>query len=254
MYINCKQCNKLFYQNRKDKIFCSKKCVYKNYNDRRPRKTNKSYSKARTLKGESISKEKMSIIYGTLLGDSSLILQTDGFHRLSLCHCEKQLDYLLFKKQLLNEIFLQDNVNRYNNNGNIQYHTHSISHPSLTNIYGIFYRNKKRYITRRGLNLLDEDSLLFWYLDDGSYIKSNDSIIICTDSYTLSEVKGIKKWFWQKFNIEVKILPVKGVYGGDRMYYRIRLNKKPSFKFLSLLSHSQYFNGVPLSIRYKFNS
>ena len=30
MYINCKHCNKLFYQNRKDKIFCSKKCVYKN--------------------------------------------------------------------------------------------------------------------------------------------------------------------------------------------------------------------------------
>jgi hypothetical protein len=181
-----------------------------------------------------------------------LILQTDGFHRISLCHCEKQRDYIEFKRNFLSSIFLQSQCNSYNHNGNIQFHCHSISHKDLTNIYGEIYRNKKKIVTRRFLNTLTIDSILFWFLDDGSNIKgSGHAAIFCTDSFSLPEVKTIKIWLWQNFNILSNISESRGSFN-DNVYHRIRLNKSETIKLFNLLSTSKFFKELPESIRYKF--
>ena len=249
----CEQCGKEFEAKRADKRFCSRDCVYKAYNDKRPRKTNKSYIKANILKSQHIPDEQLEIIYGCLLGDGSLVLQTDNFHRLSLCHSDKQEDYIEFKRNILNSIFMQLQCNEYlKKDGHTQFHCHSVSHKELTNLYGLLYINKTKRVTRRFLNLLTPTSLLFWFLDDGSNIKSSGhSAIICTDSFTLSEIRAIKIWFWQKYQIESKISEAKGSFN-DNIYYRIRFTKENTIKLFNVISTSPFFNQIPSNIKYKF--
>jgi len=249
---NCPVCKKQFKSLRRDKTFCSRKCVYKQYNDKRPRKTKKSYIKANLLREKHIPQDHLEVIYGTLMGDACLILQTNNFHRLSLCHCEKQYRYLKLKREILNSIFL-DNVcsSTKNSFGGTQYHAHSVSHKDLTNIFGIFYR-KKKFISREVLELLTPTSLLFWYLDDGSMIKSSgNAIILCTDSFTLSENQSIKKWFWQKYQLECNLMPVKGGFS-NKIYYRIRFNKENTIRFLNILSKTKFFQRALQTMSYKF--
>lgn len=259
----CPTCKKNFIADRKDKEFCSKHCLWKSRNDKKIRLTSKSYFKADELRTHHIPQNQLEIIYGTLLGDGSLILQTNNFHRLSLCHCEKQLDYLLFKKEKLKSIFIQQNPNKYihkahffgNNHvkEKIQYHLHSISHKELTNIYGIFHKNKKKYLTRKGLNLLTPTSLLFWYLDDGSLSKQR-SIILSTLSFSLSEHQAMKKWFWQKYKIEAKISTSRVKYNDiPKTYNYLRFNVYNTKKFIDLISTSSFFNELPACMNYKFN-
>lgn len=248
----CKQCGIDFPAKRKDKEFCSKTCVYKHYNDLRPRKTSKSYIKADEKKKVHIPGSQMNIIRGCLMGDASLILQTDGHYRMSLCHCEAQRDYIEFKREFLSSIFMQSECNRYDYKGHVQFHCHSISHKDLTNLYGEVYRNKKKLVTRKFLNTLTIDSLLFWFLDDGSNIKaSGHAAIFCTDSFSLSEVKAIKIWLWQKFRIQSNISESRGSFN-DHVYHRIRLNKAETIKLFNLLSTSDVFNVLPESMMYKF--
>jgi len=248
----CPSCKKQFITERKNKTFCCRPCIYKQYNDNRPRKTSKSYLLSDKQRTKHIPQEQVEIILGTLMGDACLILQTNNFHRMSLCHSEKQLDYLILKKELLNHIFFQKHPNRYVHKENkVQYHFGSISHKDLTNIYGLLYR-KKKFISRRYLNLLTPTSLLFWYMDDGSMIKSSgNAIIFCTDSFSLSENKAIKIWLWQKFRIQSNLMQVKGSYS-DNLYYRIRLNKENTIRFLFILSSSIYFQRAINAIPYKF--
>lgn len=252
MFKKCTVCNNSFSPKHKDTIMCSQKCRYKHSNDLRPRKTSKSYIKASALKKNSIPQLHKELILGTLLGDACLVRQTDNFHRLSLCHSDKQLDYLLCKRKILDSIFLQSNPNKYiTREGHTQYHFHSVSHPDLTNIYGLFYRNGRKQVTRRLLNFFSPTSLLFWYLDDGSLIKSSgNSIIFCTDSFSLSEVKTLKIFLWQKFKIKSSILSSWGTFG-NKFYNRLRLVKSDSNLFFNLIKQSPFYPLIPENIRYK---
>jgi len=248
----CPVCKKQFESLRRDKTFCSRECVYKQYNDNRPRKTLKSYIKADLLREKHIPQNQLEVIYGTIMGDGCLILQTNNFHRLSLCHNEKQLEYLKLKRNILDSIFLNNTCsNSKTSFGGIQYHAHSVSHKDLTNIYGIFYR-KNKLITRKTLELITPTSLLFWYLDDGSMIKgSGNAIILCTDSFTLSENQTIKKWFWQKYQLNCNIMSVKGGFS-DKNYYRIRFNQENTIRFLNIISKTEFFQRALQTLPYKF--
>lgn len=251
----CKHCQKPFtHKRRKDAQYCSKACVYKAYNDKRPRKTAKSYFKAKELKSKHIPPQSLEVIYGTLMGDACLVLQTDSFHRISLCHSEKQKDYIEFKKKSIGDIFMQttsnESITRY---GGRQYHYHSISHKELTNIYGMIYINKIKTVTRKFLNVLTPTSLLFWYMDDGSMNKgSGYAIILHTCSFALPEVKIIKRWMWQKFGITAKISIVQGGYFPERKYYSLRFVREDTLRFLSVISTSPLFAEAIKALPYKF--
>lgn len=252
--ISCAQCKSLFSPKRKDKIFCSKTCVYKHYNDSRPRKTAKSYIKAEEKRTTHIPEDQLGVIKGCLLGDASLILQSNTFHRLSLCHSGKQEEYIEFKRRILSSIFLQKKCNVYTrkDTGQKQFHCHSISHKDLTNLYGQLYA-KRKVIRRNFLNTLTTDSLLFWFLDDGSTIKASGyAAILCTDSFSLSEVQTIKIWLWQKYRISTKISESRGSFNSN-VYYRIRFNKAETVKFFNVLSTSSFWKELPTSMMYKFH-
>ena len=64
----CPVCNSIFNPSRKDQVYCSKKCTYKQYNDKRPRKTMKRYGLANTARAIHIPEEQIEVIIGTLMG------------------------------------------------------------------------------------------------------------------------------------------------------------------------------------------
>lgn len=247
---NCNTCGKTFSKPRMKSAFCSRSCAWKASNDARPRKTAKRYSVALTKKSERISLEQMEVIYGCILGDGCLRIQTDGFHRLSICHSAAQREYLLWKKSILTSIFICQDPEGDEQQASI----HSISHPDLTNLFGLTHRNGKKFITRKFLNLLTPTSILFWFLDDGSRIKaSGNAFILCTDSFSLGENRAIKQWLWQKFRINSFILESKGGFSA-KVYYRLRFRRADSELLFSIMKTSPFFASLPHCLRYKFDS
>lgn len=261
--MNCAQCGKEFIPSRKDAECCSKKCTAKRVHDRMPRKTNKSYIKAEELRNKHIPQDQLEVIYGCIIGDGFLSLQTNNFHRLSLCHSIHQLDYLVYKMKKINSIFMQDEPNKYVReqyqiNGNdvfnkTQYHAHSISHNDLTNIYGLFYRNKQRIVTMSTLDILTLNSFLIWYLDDGFVAYKNRSAGLCTNRYSLPDVKTIQQWLWQKYGLTSKIRENNKIYNDIRKtYYILRFPVEDTKKLFSLFSTCSVFNELPECMAYKF--
>ena len=250
MFESCLFCLRQFEKTRAWHTFCSRHCLDTYRNQQKPRKTGKRYSIASAKKKVNIPEEDLEIIRGCLLGDACLILQTDGFHRMSICHSNKQFEYLNWKRTLLPSIFICNEPPK----NSVQSSIHSISHKDLTEIYGSLYRNKRKIITRRYLDLLTPTSLLFWFLDDGTRIKaSGNAFIICSDSFSISENRAIAKWFWQSFKIKAFILESHGGFT-DKTYYRLRFRKEDSLRLFHIMSQSRFFNELPDTMKYKFDS
>jgi len=169
----------------------------------------------------------------------------------------KFIQYLLLKIKLLDFLF-QTKPNCSKNkssfiNSNNYYQISSISHPELTNIYQLFYRNKKRLITYKTLNALSPTSLLIWYLDDGTNIKRFNSANIATNRYSKSEVRMVSRWFWHKHRIKTTVQQNKRKTNNEiKIYYTLYILKKSTPDFFSLLKKSPIFKQIPDCMAYKF--
>jgi len=263
----CKKCGKEFVTYWSRKIFCSNscKCGYwdKLRADKKPRKTNKRYSIANELRTQSFTPKQLSIILGTLLGNGCLIKSSktgeSNLYRLSWTHGAVQKEYIEWKNQEMKP-FTTNGLIRYkrkNNNGfgrkdnkeEITYHLVTIGHNDLARLRGILYRGKKKFVTRRYLNMLDELSLAVWYMDDGSYSKKNKAMILHTLGMNMSEHKAMQKWFWQRWHIECIISNIKKEYNnGIKRYNYLRFRVSETKKFHNLVA--PYI--IP-SMQYKLN-
>ncbi len=201
------------------------------------------------------------LCYGSLLGDSWLHVQYSGQCGLGMSHCEKQKEYLEYKKKIMEPFFISDHpsvrIRKEEWRGKLysnSYTYQSILHQDFTDMYGLFYRgNKKKrqkYISRRVLNNIDAYGLLIWFLDDGCLDRRTDQkngsprYILATNCFSLSEIKAIQKWFWQRWIIGCSIQKVKGV---ER--FVLRFNVSDTKKLLKLFE--PYIQEISECMRYK---
>ncbi len=70
---------------------------------------------------------------------------------------------------------------------------------------------------------LNPKTLAFWICDDGQLVKKG-GITLCTDNYTLAEVKFLIKALVNKYNLKCTIHYKKGK--AERLYNRIYINKR----------------------------
>jgi hypothetical protein len=259
--IPCEKCGKVFTTFKTGHSFCSKECRHDHdiLNGRRAydkiRKTNISILTAISSRNKRLSSIQKEIIYGSLLGDGHLaLIPSNSLYALGLCHSEKQLDYLLFKIKKLDFLF-QAKPYRYmrENTKSAIYSIKSISHGDITSIYNYFYRLKKRKITWKTLNLLTPTSLLIWYLDDGCNIPCYGSCKICTNAYSMSEVRMLSKWFWKKFKIKTTVQQQrkKTLDGNIKIYYSLYILKEYTSVFFNVLRSSEIFKEIPNCMSYK---
>lgn len=262
----CLVCQKPFITFKQGHKCCSQECRHTHYLENSRKRWREIMGKpavrnnilARTSRNVPLTELQKEIIYGSILGDGSMVLiKSNQLHSLRLGHSEKQLDYLLFKINLLGHLFqAKPSKCEKIGLGNSPYYTAaSISHGGLTSIYGIFYRNKQRFITYRTLDLLTPTSLLIWFLDDGCKIGRFNSCKISTNRYSFSEVKMMSNWFWKKFKIKTTVQQHKKKSLSNpleiKTYYNLYFLKESTDKFFKLLRTSPIYESLPDCMKYK---
>lgn len=171
-----------------------------------------------------LNNKQIELIVGSLLGDACIVKRRNkSYFRIS--HCEKQKDYLLYKKDILNNIVRTINKHIDKRGNSIMYSFNTLSFTELNMFRDMFYKDVK-IINNKISNYLTPFSLAIWYMDDGS--KINKSCKISTDSFTEEENKLLQNILKEKFDLDCKVLNYK-------KYYYLFFNVKNTIKFHNLI-------------------
>ena len=176
------------------------------------------------------NKDKRAILLGMALGDG-YITNSRYYKALVIRHSEKQKEYLLFKKQLLEKMFFGRTISTRSVQSGIQI---AIGNNKLFSIYRKWlYPNGVKYIPNI-LKYLDLQSIAIWYMDDGSLTakKRNGKIHgyeLTLNTYVSKEENQlIINWF--KENYSILFTQTKG-----KNKYRLRMGTKEAKKFTTLI-------------------
>ena len=190
------------------------------------------------------------IILGSWLGDGNIRMgkgaKNAGFR---ITHCEKQYDYLQYKRSILEENGLMwfNECKRESltstNNISIRFGIESQRTPLLNEIYEKCYTYGKAIFNVEYLYQLTAFGLYIWYLDDGC-LQHKRSIVLCTDNFTYDDHKEMQLYFKTQYDIDAIIFSIK-----NQRYYRLRFNKTDTLKFLNIIK--EYKNNVEC-MKYKF--
>lgn len=188
-----------------------------------------------------LTNKQESLIIACLLGDGYISKHIEGQKnpKLEIQHSEKQKDYLMWKRDLLERHGLK--VSKVYSVGRNGYEAYRFR-VDLTKEDGLylrhrFYPNENKTITRHDLNKLDELGLAIWFMDDGcrrvSWDKKKNkctgrSLHLATHSYTYEENVIIKNYFKVVWNIEMNIRR-------DGKHYYLAINATNAKKFIPLI-------------------
>ena len=178
---------------------------------------------------------KKSILIAMSLGDG--YLKSANNAGISITHGEKQLEYLLYKKQLLEKILNCKPItvqkvkpNKYNT---ICYRIDK-GHKYFRILRKWIYKNDKKTFTRQLLNYLTPLGIAIWYMDDGglSAKKRNGKIhayeLFLNTHLTKHENQVIIDYFKERWNITFQQVKNKGSY-------RLRMSTKEIRNFMILI-------------------
>ena len=190
------------------------------------------------LRSRDFSQRQKELVFGTLLGDGYL-RPTNGnakncSYGLSLCHGEKQLDYLKWKFSEFKDFVTtpEFRVNSRQFRGNAPTYAFStVSHPFLYEAHKICYSNNgKKDISAQWLEHLSPLSIAVWYMDDGSLNKRYHTIVLCTNSFSTTGQLLAIDYFKEKYHIDAVLEPRRN------QQTVIRINASQSRKFMDLVA------------------
>lgn len=182
---------------------------------------------------ESLSLSQKQIILGGLLGDSYYNKQRNS---IVFSHSDKQIKYLMWKYSFFNQNVLSKVYKRNYNEGYVGYTFDLVNRKNqYQDFFGFIqkhlYKNNRKKISLKYLNQLNDLGLAIWWLDDGclSIHKGNRYGKLCTHCFNYEENILIKKYFKDKWNIEVDVKIEKN------KYYFIRFNVKALKQLISII-------------------
>jgi len=182
------------------------------------------------------TKRAISILTGMVLGDACLAKPDGNYVCFKLTHSIKQKEYLIHKRDVLQEIFEKNiNLHEFDNNG----------YPGCRIEFGnkyfrpfrkYLYPHGKKTITKKVLNRLDAEGIAYWYMDDGNltlHKSKNEGVYHSREIYlntyvSYEESLIVKEFFYEKYGIEFRISPSKG-------WYRHICNSTNSKRFIHLV-------------------
>ena len=139
-----------------------------------------------------------NIIVGTVLGDGSLI-ETASKNNLCLQidHCNAQKEYVFWKYEALD--LLVPTPPKYQSK-NKSWRFRTISHPELTEIGKLFYRNRIKVVPKEIASLLTPLGLAVWFMDDGG--RHPTGYLLNTQCFTKKELALLQDALFRVFNIK----------------------------------------------------
>jgi len=182
-------------------------------------------------------------LYGSLLGDDTLRMPTDGrYPFLAVSHGYKQKEYLEWKygiwKQIVPGSIRIVRLKLKNGKTYQAYKFTTATHPDFLEFYNLFYKNNKKRITKEILNELTPFSVAVWYMDDGYYRRSRGRAQLSTNSFSYKENLLIQRYFNEAWAISSNM----GVSDNGTNY--IWFNTENTIKFFKIIKDYiiPYFN------------
>lgn len=182
------------------------------------------------------TKNAISVLTGMVLGDACLSKPKGNCVCFKITHSTKQKEYLIHKRDVLQEIFEKHiNIHDFNNNG----------YPGCRIEFGnkyfrplrkYIYPYGKKTITKKVLNRLDVHGIAYWYMDDGSialHKGKTEGVYHSREIYlntyvSYNEALIVKDFFYERYGIEFRIALDKG-------WYRHVCNTKNTKRFIHLV-------------------
>jgi len=187
------------------------------------------------------------IIYGSMMGDAKKFAQASiGFGQ-----CENQKEYLEWKYNELKSLVTKRGIkkeayyDKRSGNTHVSYRFYTYSNTELEEINKQFYGSESKQIANKILKNLTPLSIAVWYMDDGrtdwNYRKRKygkhvkEYYSFCTDSFSLESCRNIKDWFFESYNIKVRIKQ-RGCRKDGVPKYRIIVEHDSNEDFIRLIS------------------
>jgi len=171
-----------------------------------------------------LTQQQRSVIVGSVLGDGHLRkIEGRKFAFLEIQHSVKAKEYCEWKYSILKEICESPPKMRKMDEKREVIRFQTREHPEIEEIYQKFYQEGKKIVPKNFT--LDPLSLAVWFMDDGS--KSKGSIYLNCQQFD---------WKSQRRLLHaLRILGVRARMNKDKKYYRIRILKESTKKFLEII-------------------
>jgi len=205
------------------------------------------------------SSELDAAMYAIILGDGCIQKSGGNFtsgsnYVFQMGHCEKQREYLLWKRDIIDQVgSVKTSIRDYEKTNSVYLRTNARKY--FTKLEKVFYIDRKKTINKKILTKMNVLSLAIWFMDDG-YVSANKSGSVygelCTDQFSLEQVTQIQSWFISKFsmNVGIRELRYKSGKNSGKVAYRIKFNKENCSKLKSLIG--QYVNQIDC-MKYKLS-
>lgn len=174
----------------------------------------RNYSESTPRKLTQFQKE---VLFGTLLGDSSLRFPKKAKHASCTCmHGIKQQEYCKHKCMIFESIGATGKYHKRKISDprtGIYYEDFSYylpANPELDIWYDNFYQNGKKHIPFNLIKYLTPVSLAYWFMDDGS--KTKNGYYLCTNCFELEELYQLQTILLEKFQIVTRL------HKGNKLY------------------------------------
>lgn len=178
------------------------------------------------------------------MGDAGLSKDRKNAH-LFIGHSQKQKDYALWKKEILEHITSVSEWYGQTEADGKKYDVMRIwtkSHPFYTSLRNrMYFRNRKTF-DMHCLKRMTELGFLIWYLDDGTRDKS--AIRLCTDRYNYIEHLSLQKWFHDRWGLTCRL-------NRHGKHWRLRFPKSEVEKIDFIFA--PFLESVPKCMQYKLN-
>lgn len=114
--------------------------------------------------GPKMTKNQEQILYGTILGGSSVIKPERG-KNCYLAMRDRDFNWLMYKTEELTPFFKMDSgvVKKDKNT----YRCYSVAFPIFNTVYKTFYKAGQKVITRETLEILNDLAWMTWFVDAG---------------------------------------------------------------------------------------
>jgi len=162
---------------------------------------------------EDLTPRQMSIIIGTILGDGCLKNSGPRAY-LSISHCAKQHDYILWLKKELDSIIKSEIKESLQHGKYKAYSMNSETRFDLRELKDKIYLPIK--IVTSIFETINALALSVWYMDDGclSYVnKSRSQYIFATNGFSQNDLYKLKQIIYNNFGIETEVKPISRASG-----------------------------------------
>lgn len=204
------------------------------------------------------NEELRSAVIGMMLGDGCITKRYEnGDAYFQMSHTEKQFDYMMFKKSILDNI-TSSTIHQTEKvlNGKLFkcYHLGTRNHPFFTRLYSRFYHNGRKVVDEYIVKKINPLALAIWFMDDGCSglnrrtDHENSVFYLCTQSFDYANQLLLKKSLKINFGLDWNINKAE-VSSSGSYNYRLRLAQRHNDEFVNIIR--QFL--LP-SIEYKLGS